>query len=186
MSDFLRLQGLEHARPPCPSPIPRVYSNSCPLSQWCHPNISSSVIPFSSCPQSFPASGSFQMSQFFESGGQETRKLELRELTTLPRIPNLANSKECVYPWFLSTFLTSHHAEGTLVTLMIDPYVRDDQTELRFRLSNFSKITLLAHDRNRIRNQMTVKNNLQVLPIFAAIFIHLKHAYYEHLVVTFF
>ena len=62
--------GLQHTRPPCPSPIPRVYPNSCPLSQWCHPTISSSVIPFSSCPQSFPASGSFQMSQFFASGGQ--------------------------------------------------------------------------------------------------------------------
>ena len=60
----------QHARPPCPSPTPRVYPNSCPLSQWCHPTISSSVIPFSSCPQSFPASGSFQMSQLFTYGGQ--------------------------------------------------------------------------------------------------------------------
>ena len=58
----------QHARPPCPSPTPRVYSNSCPLSWWCHPAISSSVIPFSSCLQSFLASGSFQMSQFFKSG----------------------------------------------------------------------------------------------------------------------
>ena len=57
-------------RPPCPSPIPGVYPNSCPLSQWCHLNISSSVIPFSSCPQSFPTSGSFQMSQLFTSSGQ--------------------------------------------------------------------------------------------------------------------
>ena len=62
--------GLQHARPPCPSPTPGVYSNSCPLSWWCHPTISSSIVPFSSCPQSFPASGSFQMSQFFASGGQ--------------------------------------------------------------------------------------------------------------------
>ena len=61
-----------HARPPCPSPTTRVYSNSCPLSRWCHPTISSSVVPFSSCPQSFPASGSFQMSQLFASGGQST------------------------------------------------------------------------------------------------------------------
>ena len=58
------------ARLPCPSPTPGVYSNSCPSSQWCHPTISSSVIPVSSCPQSFPASGSFQMSQLFTSGGQ--------------------------------------------------------------------------------------------------------------------
>ena len=70
VSDSLRPHGLQHARPPCPSPTPRVYSNSRPLSQWCHPIISSSVIPFSSCPQSFPESGYFPMSQFFASGGQ--------------------------------------------------------------------------------------------------------------------
>ena len=62
--------GLQHARPPCPSPTPRVYSNSCPLSQSCHPTISSSVVPFSFRLPSFPASGSFQMSQLFTSGGQ--------------------------------------------------------------------------------------------------------------------
>ena len=60
----------QHARPPCPSPTPGVYPNSCPLSRWYHPTILSSVIPFSSCPQSFPASGSFPMSQLFASGGQ--------------------------------------------------------------------------------------------------------------------
>ena len=72
MSDSLRPDGLQHTRSPCPSPNPRVYANSCPLSQWCHPTISSSVVPFSSCLQSFPASGSFQMSQLFVSGGQST------------------------------------------------------------------------------------------------------------------
>ena len=70
MSDSLRPHGLQHARPPCLSPTPGVYSNSCPSCSWCHPAISSSVIPFSSCLQSFPASGSFQMSQFFVAGGQ--------------------------------------------------------------------------------------------------------------------
>ena len=70
VSDSLWPYGLQHSRPPCPSPTPGVYPNSCPLSQWCHPTISSSVIPFSSCPQSFPASGSFPMSQFSASGGQ--------------------------------------------------------------------------------------------------------------------
>ena len=60
----------KHSRLPCPSPSPAACSNSCPSSQWCHPTISSSVVPFSSCLQSFPASGSFQMSQFFASGGQ--------------------------------------------------------------------------------------------------------------------
>ena len=70
MSDSLQPHGLQHTRLPCPSPTPRVYSNSCPLNQWCHPTISSSVIPFSSCLQSFPASGTFQMSQLFASDGQ--------------------------------------------------------------------------------------------------------------------
>ena len=68
VSDFLRPHGLQHARPPCPSPTPGVYSNSCPLSWWCHQTISSSVIPFFSHLQSFPASGSFQIIQLFTSG----------------------------------------------------------------------------------------------------------------------
>ena len=71
MSDSLWPHGLQHARPPCPSPTPGVYSNSCPSSWWCHPAISSSVIPFSS-PQSLPASGSLPMSQLFTWGGQST------------------------------------------------------------------------------------------------------------------
>ena len=70
MSNSLRPHGLQHARPPCPSSTPGVYSNSCSLSEWCHPTISSSVIPISSCLQSFPASGSFPVSQFFASGDQ--------------------------------------------------------------------------------------------------------------------
>ena len=72
MSDSSWPHGLQHTRPPCPSPTPRVYSNSRPLSQWCHPTILPSVIPFSSCLQSSPASESFQMSQLFASGGQNT------------------------------------------------------------------------------------------------------------------
>ena len=70
VSDSLRPHGLQHTRPPCPSPTPRVYLNSCPLSRWCHPTISSSVIAFSSCLPSFPASRSFQMSQLFSSGAK--------------------------------------------------------------------------------------------------------------------
>ena len=72
MSDSLRPHELQHARPPCPSPTPGVHSDSRPLSQWCHPAISSSVIPFSSCPQSLPASESFPMSQLFPSGCPST------------------------------------------------------------------------------------------------------------------
>ena len=69
MSNSFWPQGLQHTRLPCPSPTPRAYSNSCPLSRWCHPTISSSVVPFFSCLQSFPASGSFPMSQFFTPDG---------------------------------------------------------------------------------------------------------------------
>ena len=72
MSNSLQLHGLKHSGSPCPSPTPGVYWNSCPMSQWCHPTISSSVVPFSSCPQSFQASGCFPMGQFFASGGQST------------------------------------------------------------------------------------------------------------------
>ena len=70
LSDYLWPHGLQHTRLPCPSPTPGACSNSCPSSQWCHPTTSLSVIPFSSCLQSFPASGSFPVSQFFASGGQ--------------------------------------------------------------------------------------------------------------------
>ena len=70
VSDSLRPYELKHARPPCPSPTPGVHSDSRPSSLWCHPSTSSSVVPFSSCPQSLPASGSFPVSQLFASGGQ--------------------------------------------------------------------------------------------------------------------
>ena len=73
VSDSLQLHGPQHARPPCPSPTFRVYSNLCLLSQWCHPTISSSVVPFSFCLQPSPASESFPMSQFFASGGPSIR-----------------------------------------------------------------------------------------------------------------
>ena len=72
MSGSLHTHGMQHSRPPCLSPTPRVYPNSCSLNQWFHPTIPSSVFPFSSCLQSFPASGSFQMSQLLASGGQST------------------------------------------------------------------------------------------------------------------
>ena len=89
VSDYLPQQGLQHTRPPCLWPTPGVYSNSCPLSQWCHPTNSSSVIPFSSQLQSSLATGSFQMSQFFPSGGQSI------EVSTSPSVLPV-NSKE----WF--------------------------------------------------------------------------------------
>ena len=76
VSDSLWSHGLQHARLPCPSPTPGACSNSCPLSWWCHPTISSSVVPFSSCLQPFPASRSFPISQFFSSGGSSSHQLQ--------------------------------------------------------------------------------------------------------------
>ena len=91
VSDYLRPHELQHARPPCPSPTPGLYSHSCPLSPWCHPTISSSVVPFSSCPQSLPASGSFQMSQLFASGGQSIGvQLQHQSFQWTPRTDLLA------------------------------------------------------------------------------------------------
>ena len=94
VSDSLWPHETQHARPPCPSPTPGVQSNSCPLSQWCHPAISSSDIPFFSCPQSLPASESFPMSQLFTWGGQHlldhqksksSRKISTSALLTMPK-----------------------------------------------------------------------------------------------------
>ena len=81
MSDSLQPHELQHARPPYPLPTAGVYPNPCPLSQWCHPTISAPVVPFSSCLQSFPASGSSQMSQLFASGGQS---IEVSASTSVP------------------------------------------------------------------------------------------------------
>ena len=89
MSDSLWPHGLQHARPPCSLPTPGVYPNSWPLSWWCHPSISSSVFPFSSSLQSFPASGSFQMSQLFASGGQSIGVSALASWHTKAKFPNL-------------------------------------------------------------------------------------------------
>ena len=99
MSDSLQPRGMQHAKLPCPSPPPGAYSNSCPLSQWCHPTISISVIPFSSCLQSFPALGSFLMSQLFASGGQSIgasapvllRKSVPRQVDKKSRVPEEEN-----------------------------------------------------------------------------------------------
>ena len=84
MSDSFRPHELQHTRPPCTSPTSGVYSNSSPLSRWCHPTISSSVIPFSSCLQSLPASGSFQMSHLFPSGGQSIGASASASASVLP------------------------------------------------------------------------------------------------------
>ena len=107
MSDSLRPHESQHSRPPCPSPSPRVHSDSHPSSQWCHPAMSSSVVPFSSCPQSLPASESFPMSQLFAWGGQSTGVSALALLTSIfmkvkvlvtQLSPTLCNSMDCSPP----------------------------------------------------------------------------------------
>ena len=103
--DSLRPHGLQHARPPCPLPSPGSWSNSCPLSWWCHPTISSSVIPFSSRLQSFPASGSFQMSQFFSSGGQSigaSASASVLPINIQDRFPSVLTGLICLLPKGLS------------------------------------------------------------------------------------
>ena len=115
--DSLRPHEPHHARPPCPSPTPRVYPNPCPLSWWCHPTISSSVVPFSSRPQSFPSSGSFQMSQLFASGGQSIGASALSPLNSNSQYPLLPcppvyfltmnlSVLDTSYEWFQTVFYT--------------------------------------------------------------------------------
>ena len=99
MSDSLRPYGLQQAKPPCPSPTPRVYSDLCPLSRRCHPTISSSVLPFSSHLQSFPASGSFQMSPLFTSGGQSIGYMYGGALVA-KLCPTLCHFTNCSLPGF--------------------------------------------------------------------------------------
>ena len=108
MSDSLWPYEPQHARLPWPSPTPGVYPNPCPLSRWCHPIISNSVVPFSSCPQSFPASGSFQMSQVFASGVQN---IEVSASTSVLPI----NIQDCI---FRMDWLELLAVQGTLKSLL--------------------------------------------------------------------
>ena len=108
VSDSLWPHGLQHVRLPCPSPTPRACSNSCPSSRWCHPTISSSIVPFSSCLQSFPASGSFPVNQFFTLGGQNigvsasasVLPMNIQDWFPLGLTGNPRNSQESSPTWF--------------------------------------------------------------------------------------
>ena len=139
MSDSLRPHELQHARPPCPSPTPRVYLNSCPLSQWFHPTISSSVVPFSSCLQSFPASGCFQMRQFFTSGGQS---IGVSASTSVPPMNTQDWSPLGWTGWIslqskgLSSLLQHHSSKASILQCL----VRAGFVDYRFRVfCGFSK-----------------------------------------------
>ena len=124
MSDSLQPHGMQHAKLPCPSPPSGAYSDSCPLSQWCHPIISTSVIPFSSCLQSFPASGSFLKNQLFTSGGQSSgasapvllREPIPRQVDKKSRVPeeekgvwNSQGRRKDKHLFFSCTFLSLSH-----------------------------------------------------------------------------
>ena len=126
MSDSLLPHESQHARPPCPSPTPGVYSNSCPSSQWCHPAISSSVFPVSSCPQSFPASGSFPMRWAFASGGQSIGTLVLVLLMN-------------IQGWFPLgwTGLISFQSQGTLKSLL-----RHHSSKASFYINYLYKVSI--------------------------------------------
>ena len=125
VSDPLRSRGLQHTRPPCPSPIPRAYLKSCPLRQWCHPTISPSVIPFSSHLQSFSASESFPVSQFFSSGGQSigiSASASVLPVTIHDWFPSNTNivlmfSCRILNDWTITIILTSYTSGITRFSL---------------------------------------------------------------------
>jgi len=154
VSDSLRSHGLQHARPPYPSPTPGVHSNSCPLSWWYHPTISSSVVPFSSRPQSFPASGSFQMSQFFPSGGQSIGVLA--SISVLPmNIQNwfllgwtgwISLQSKGLSRVFYNTTLQKHHTSVSEVFFTVQlshPYMTTGKTIALTRRTFVGKIISL-------------------------------------------
>jgi len=148
MSESLWPHGLQHAKPPCPSPTPRAYSNSCPLIRWCRPTISSSIIPFSSHLQSFPASGSFQMNQFFPSGGQSIGVSA--STSVLPM-----NSQNWSLDWFdllvaqgtLKSLLQHHSSKASILRLsgffivqLSHPYMTTGKTIALTRQTIFGKV----------------------------------------------
>ena len=130
VSDSLRPHESQYARPPCPSPTPRAYSNSCPSSWWCHPAISSSVIPFS-CPQSLPASGSFPMSQLFTWGGQSIGVSALASvlpINTQDRSPLgwtgwISLQSKGLSRVFSNTTVQKHHVFGTQLSSQSNSHI---------------------------------------------------------------
>ena len=131
VSDSLQSHELQHARPPCPSPTPRVYSNSCPLSRWCHPTISSSVVPFSSCPQSLPASGSFPVSQLFAQGGQSigvsasasVLLMNIQDWSPLGWTSWISSQSKGLSRVFSNTTVQKHQFFGTQLSSQSNPHI---------------------------------------------------------------
>ena len=150
----LRSHGLQDTRPPCPSPTPGAYSNSCPSSWWCHPTISSSVVPFSSCLQSFPASGSFPMSPFFASGGQSIGASALASIlpmTIQDRFPlGLTGWISLQSKGLSRAFLLQHSSKASIlqrsaffIVQLSHPYITTGKTIALARQTFVSKVTSL-------------------------------------------
>ena len=162
MSDSLQPHGLQHTRLPCPSPTPRTYSNSCPLGRWCHPTTLSSVVPFSSCPQSFPASGSFQMSEFFTSGGQSIASFSF-SISPSNEHPGLISFR---MDWFdllaiqgtLKSLLQHHNSKASIlwcsaffIVQLSHPYMTTGKTIALTRWTFVGKVmSLLVHMLSRL------------------------------------
>ena len=131
VSDSLQPHGLQHTRPPCPSLTPTACSQSCPLSRWCHPTISSSVVPFSSWLQSFPASGSFLMSQFFASGGQSigasasasVLPMNIQDLFPLGLTSLISLQSKGLSRVFSNTTVQKHQFFGTQLSLWSNSHI---------------------------------------------------------------
>ena len=153
--DSLRPYGLQHDRPPCPSPTPRVYSDSRPLSWWCHPTISFSVIPFSPLLQSFPASGSFWMSQLFASGGQSTgvsASASVLPVNTQDWSPLGWTGWICLLSKGLSSLLQYHSSKASILQCsglvqLSHPYMTTGKTIALTRWTFVGKVTSLLFNK---------------------------------------
>ena len=154
MSNSLWPNELQHARPPCPSPTPGIYQNSSPLSQWCHPTISSSVIPFSSCPQSLPAPESFQMTHLFASGGQSigiSASTSVLPMSTQDQSPLRWTGWISLQSKGLSKSLLQHHSSKAsilrhsafFIVQLSHPYMTTGKTIALTRWTSVDKVMFL-------------------------------------------
>ena len=152
MCNSLRPHGLQHARPPCPLPTPKVYSSSCPLSQWCHPAIWSSVVTSSSHLQSFPASGSFPMSQFFASGGQSNGvsasasvlPMNIQDWFPLGWTSWISSQSKELSRVFSNTTVQKHHFFGPQLSLQSNSHIHTWPLENKLDLKSSSSGTSLV------------------------------------------
>ena len=153
VSDSLQPHESQHARPLCPSPTPGVHSDSCPSSRWCHPTISSSVVPFSSCPQSLPASGSFPMSQFFTSGGQSigvstsasVLPMNIQDWSPLGWTGWISLQSKGLSRVFSNTTVQKHQFFGAQLSLQSTSHIHTRPLEKRVCLESVYSYSLNTH-----------------------------------------